>query len=95
MYHADNYTGANHILNRQVISKNRFIFSMQRSFQNLTSCKVKEKDGLHDHVLFYFFKSKRCCVVRLVRNWEILETRIKAVLELVATNWCRLNYALE
>ena len=36
---ADNYTSAIYILIRQVISKNRFIFSMQISFQNLTSCR--------------------------------------------------------
>ena len=41
---ADNFTSAIYILIQQVISKNRFIFSMQISFQNLTSCRGREKD---------------------------------------------------
>ena len=44
-----------YILIRQVISKNRFIFSMQISFQNLTSCRRREKDGLHDPTKYLFF----------------------------------------
>ena len=52
---ADNYTSAIYILIRQVISKNRFIFSMQISFQNLTSCRGREKDRLHDHTKYLFF----------------------------------------
>ena len=52
---ADYYTSAIYILIRQVISKNRFIFSMQISFQNLTSCRGREKDGLHNHTKYLFF----------------------------------------
>ena len=52
---ADNYTSAIYNLIRQVISKNRFIFSMQISFQNLTSCRGREKDRLHDHTRYLFF----------------------------------------
>ena len=52
---ADNYTSAIYIVIRQVMSKNRFIFSMQISFQNLTSCRGREKDRLHDHTKYLFF----------------------------------------
>ena len=52
---ADNYTSAIYILIRQVISKNRFIFSMEISFQNMTSCRGREKDGLYDHTKYLFF----------------------------------------
>ena len=52
---ADNYTSAIYILIRQVVSKNRFIFSMQISFQNLTTCRGREKDRLHDHTKYLFF----------------------------------------
>ena len=52
---ADNFTSVIYILIRQVISKNRFIFSMQISFQNQTSCRGREKDGLHDHTKYLFF----------------------------------------
>ena len=51
----DNYISAIYILIQQVISKNRFIFSMQISFQNLTSCTGREKDRLHDHTKYLFF----------------------------------------
>ena len=52
---ADSYTSAIYILIRQVISKNRFILSIQISFQNLTSCRGREKDRLHDHTKYLFF----------------------------------------
>ena len=58
---ADNYTSAIYILIRQVISKNRFIFSMQISFQNLTSCRGREKDRLHDHTKYLFLIEQLLC----------------------------------
>ena len=46
--HEDNCSGAKLILIRQVVSKGGVTFSMQVIFQNLTLCRVREKDG-HNH----------------------------------------------
>ena len=78
---ADNYTSAIYILIRQVISENRFIFSRQITYQNLTLCRGREKDGLYDHTKYLFFNRTAAVYFATIRpldseldkirNWTI------------------------
>ena len=73
MHLADNYTSAIYILIRQVSSKNRFIFNMQINFQNLTSYRGREKDGLHDHTKYLFLMLRLHWTTFSLRPYHVLK----------------------
>ena len=52
---ADNYTSAIIHSTSTGHLEEQIYFSMQISFQNLTSCRGRKKDRLHDHTKYLFF----------------------------------------